>query len=122
MRENLSERQLTAQALGREIEKMGAWVTSPLPLDDTCKLRFQVLDRNRDAVVAKLAEWEWAPRLLSSYPRVCSEGFLPSSLYEIDIPGPPPVVDDRKIYDEVFRGKSKEDPTGILKYLGLDKK
>jgi hypothetical protein len=39
---------------------MGAWVVSPLPLDDNAPLRFQVMDSNRDAVISKLASWDWA--------------------------------------------------------------
>jgi hypothetical protein len=115
----LTERQQTAEALAAQIHKMGAWVTSAMPLDDSARLRFQVLDKDRDAVIAKLASWDWSPALCDNLPRVCSGGFLPAWTYSIDLPRPLPKVDDRKIYGEIFRGKSKEDPTGILKYLGL---
>jgi hypothetical protein len=117
----LTERQQQAAALGREIEKMGAFIVNPMPLDDSARLRFQVLDKDRDAVIEKLSAWDWSPALCDNLPRVCREGFLPAWTYSIDLPRPLPKVDDRKIYGEVFRGKTREDPTGILKYLGLDK-
>ena len=64
----LTERQKTAQALAREINAMGAWVTSPLPLDDKAPLRFQVMDTDRDAVISKLASWDWNPVPVSILP------------------------------------------------------
>jgi len=48
---NTCERQRTAEALAREINLMGAWVVSPSPPDANAKLRFQVLDRDRQKVL-----------------------------------------------------------------------
>src|SRR5262245_51842088 len=82
----LTDRQRTAQAIARELQRMGAWVTSPMPLDRDGKLRFQVLDKDRDAILARLSQWNWTPALLSAYPRICSDGMLQATLYEIDLP------------------------------------
>jgi hypothetical protein len=102
----LNERQQTAEALTREINAMGAWVVSPMPLDDNSKLRFQVLDRDRNAIIEKLSSWDWSPIFVSVLPRICPNGMVSASLYEIDLPKPrQPVFDDR-IYGEIGR---KED-------------
>jgi hypothetical protein len=82
----LNSRQQTAQALIHSISAMGAWVVSPLPLDDNGPLRFQVMDSNRDAVISKLASWDWPPVPVSILPRITQGGWQAASIYEIDLP------------------------------------
>src|SRR5262245_9965567 len=85
----LSERQQLAKRLADEIGKFdGVWVTSPLPLDDNAKLRFQLLDMERNHVLQTLKDWGWNPVCLSVLPRVHSTGLIAACLYEIDLPKP----------------------------------
>jgi hypothetical protein len=57
----LNERRQTAQALARELHRMGAAVVNPMPLADDARLRFQVPDANRQQVLEKLGSWNWSP-------------------------------------------------------------
>jgi len=95
----LSERQQVARNLAHELGKFdGVWVTSPLPLDDNAKLRFQLLDLERNHVIQTLKDWGWNPVCLSVLPRVHSTGLIAACLYEIDLPRErQPVHDDRTI-------------------------
>src|SRR5262245_56122090 len=94
----LSERQLQAQSLTYELQRMGAFVISPAPLRDDANLRFQVLDDDRDFVLAKLATWNWSPILCGTVPRFTPRGPSPATTYEINLPRPrQQVPDDRKI-------------------------
>jgi hypothetical protein len=119
----LSERQKTAESLAREINRMGAWVINPMPLDANAKLRFQVLDDNREKVLEKLAGWDWSPSLCGTFPRICLDGMKPANVYEIDLPPErQPVADDR-IPGEI----AKRDPelekaiADMLKACGFQK-
>jgi len=117
----LSERQKTAQALAHSINGMGAWVTSPLPLDDKAKLRFQVMDSDRDAVISKLASWDWSPVPVSFLPRITPQGMQAATLYEINLPADTPAVaDDRgMIAGEIAeRKKTSVEVEALRKYLG----
>jgi hypothetical protein len=119
----LTERQQTAAALTREIERMGAWVTSPLPLAPGERLRFQVTDETRDQILDRLGSWNWLPRLLSTYPRVTSRGLEPASLYEIFLePDKQPIADNR-IHGELASSDAKSDyeVEMLMKYLGWPK-
>jgi hypothetical protein len=94
----LTERQRTAEALAREIQKLGGWVTSPMPLDHGAKLRYHVLDKDREKVLEILSSWNWSPAFVSVLPRVTPGGMLSASIYEIYIePERQPIVDDRTI-------------------------
>jgi hypothetical protein len=97
----LSERQRTAESLAREIGLMGGWVVSPMPLDGNSKLRFQVIDKDRDAVIEKLSSWNWSPAFVSVLPRVCPDGMKLASLYEIDLPRENTVCFDDRIQGEL---------------------
>ena len=102
----LSERQQLAKRLADELDKMdGVWVTSPLPLDDSHKLRLQIKDIDRNEVTQLLKDWGWDPVCISVLPRVCSTGLMAACLYEIDLPQPrQEIVDDRAIpKDDVGR-------------------
>jgi hypothetical protein len=120
----LTERQQKAADLAREIHRMGAWVTNVMPLDDNARgLRFQVLDADRSRIIQTLTDWEWSPIFAGTLPRVCPDGFKLASIFEIDLPRErQSVADDRTIRGEIASGRPKFDPTGILKFLGLDKR
>ena len=119
----LNERQRTAEALAREINRFGnAWVTTPLPLADSAKgIRFQVLDSAREKVLERLASWDWSLAWCGSVPRITPHGMQPATVYEVDVPHPQPVVvDDRKmIAGEIAeRKKTSVEVEAIRKYLG----
>jgi hypothetical protein len=101
----LTDRQRTAESLAREISLMGGWVTSPMPLDNGAKLRFQILDENRDATIARLSSWNWSPSFVSTLPRVCTDGWKLASIYEIDLPREPQYVVDDTIRGELATGE-----------------
>ena len=63
----LTERQRKAQTLARELQAMGAWVTTALPLGDG-NLRFQVLDAQAEPILAALREGEWDARYIRQRP------------------------------------------------------
>jgi hypothetical protein len=116
----LSERQQTAEALAREIGRMGAWIISPLPLDAGARLRFQVLDTDRDQVIEKLSSWNWSPALCGMTPRVTYAGLQPASIYEIDLPSGQPIVDRSIRADETAGQKEPAaEILAVLKHLGL---
>jgi hypothetical protein len=117
----LSERQRTAESLARELHLMGAWVTSPMPLDGNSKLRFQVLDQDRNAVVEKLSSWNWSPSFVSALPRICPDGWKLASLYEIDLPRENPICFDDCITGELAtEERFSAEYYGMRKALGLD--
>jgi hypothetical protein len=101
----LTDRQRTAESLAREISLMGGWVVSPMPLDNGAKLRFQVLDTDRNAVVERLSSWNWNPSFVSTLPRVCTSGWELASIYEIDLPREPQYVVDDRIQGELATGE-----------------
>ena len=76
------------QAIVQEIHRLGGWVTNPQPLQDD-RLRFEVLDTQREPVLAKLADWNWSPRLCCAGSRFVPKGNgampQPTTLYEIDV-------------------------------------
>jgi hypothetical protein len=119
----LTERQQTAGALMCELQRLGAWVTSALPLRDDEKLKFQVLDENRSQVLEKLSQWGWGPTLCSNLPRITSRGMEAATIYEIDLPRErQPVVDDRSIKGEIAEQKKSEvELEALRKYLGITK-
>jgi hypothetical protein len=119
----LTERQQKAADLAREIHRMGAWVTNPMPLDDNARLRFQVLDSDRSRVIQTLTDWEWSPAFCGNLPRICSDGWKLASVFEIDLPRErQPVADDRTIRGELAtKEKSSVEVEAIMKYLGWKK-
>jgi hypothetical protein len=119
----LTERQQTAGALMCELQRLGAWVTSALPLGDDEKLKFQVLDENRSQVLEKLSQWGWGPTLCGNLPRITSRGMEAATIYEIDLPRErQPVVDDRIIHGEIAeQKKTAVELEGMRKYLGWTK-
>jgi len=107
----LSERQQLAKRLADDLDKMdGAWVTSPLPLDDNHKLRVQIKDVDKNRIVQWLRDLGWEPVCVSVLPRVCPTGLIGACLWEIDLPRErQPIHDDRIPNDEIGkRGQSAE--------------
>jgi hypothetical protein len=105
----LSERQQLAKSLADALDKMdGAWVASPLPLDDHAKLRVQIKDIDRNRIIQWLRDLGWEPVCVSVLPRVCNTGLIGACLYEIDLPRDrQPVVDDR-IHGDVVDNKREK--------------
>src|SRR5262245_33193048 len=101
----LTERQQTAERLMRWLQGKGmnAFVTNPMPLDPGQPgLRFQVLNEDRDVVLSKLREQDWAPIFLSINLRVCVDGVLrPCTTYQLDLAREQPVAQDRIIRGDV---------------------
>jgi hypothetical protein len=93
----LSERQQLAKRLADELGKMdGAWVTSPLPLDEHAKLRVQIKDIDRNRIIQWLRDLGWEPVFVSVLPRICTTGLIAAGLWEIDLPKPRQnILDDR---------------------------
>src|SRR5262249_2259694 len=121
-----SERQRQAEAIAAELGKLGvAWVTSPLPLSPNHKLRFEVLNEHRQAVLEKIGGWGWSPALVQSGLRFCVQDYSakPSSIYELALPAEQPtIVDDRRIPSSELADKEKKKAeVDILKYLGWKK-
>jgi hypothetical protein len=83
----LSDRQKTAEVLKHQLHQLGAIVVNAMPLSpDSPGLRFQILDNERDAMLRKLAEWDWTPTLISTGPRFCLDGTArPCSTYELRV-------------------------------------
>jgi hypothetical protein len=76
------------QAIMDEIARLGGWVVNPQPLQDE-RLRFEVLDDQREPILAKLGSWDWSPRLCCAGSRFIPKGngavLQPTTLYEIDV-------------------------------------
>jgi hypothetical protein len=101
----LTDRQRTAESLAHELHSMGAWCVSPMPLDGNSKLRFQVLDADRNAIIEKLSSWNWSPTFVSTLPRICPDGWKLASLYELDLPRENTVCFDDRIQGELATGE-----------------
>ena len=69
-----------------ELQKLGTWVTNAMPLSDD-KMRFEVLNDQRETVLAKLASWDWHPRPCDMGARFIPSGngavLQPTTLYEL---------------------------------------
>jgi len=95
---NLTSRQLQAEVLCRDLQRLGGWCLSPMPLRDDSRLRFQVLDGDHEELLEMLTNAGWSPILIQHGLRFTPQGAKPSIIYEIDIEHErPAVVDDRKI-------------------------
>src|SRR5262249_5849279 len=114
----LSNRQQLARNLATEIGKFdGAWVTSPLPLDDNAKLRFQLLDMERNHVLQTLKDWGWNPVCLSVLPRIHSTGLIAACLYEIDLPRERQPIHDDRIHGEVGKRERSRETEAMLEAI-----
>jgi hypothetical protein len=72
-----------------ELQRLGAWVVNPQPLRDD-RMKFEVLNSQREAVLAKLASWDWNPRPCDMGSRFVPSGngavLQPTTLYELQMP------------------------------------
>lgn len=72
-----------------ELHRLGAWVVNPQPLRDE-RMRFEVLNDQRESVLEKLASWDWHPRPCDMGTRIVPSGngavLRPTTLYELDLP------------------------------------
>jgi hypothetical protein len=118
----LTERQRTADALMRELHRLGAWVVSPLPLRDDAQLTFQVLDTDRSQILPKLSEWGWGTTLAGNTPRITNRGMEAATVYQLDLPRDrQPIADDRvkgTVSEYNRREKTPAEVEAIRKYLG----
>src|SRR5262245_11372913 len=117
----MTEREQTAAALVRSINAMsGAWVVSTPQAD---KIRFQVLDGDKNRVLQQLKDWNWEPAFVSILPRVTFNGMAAASVYEIVLPKERQEIPDARIAvprDEVATPKKSDvEMEGMRKYLGL---
>jgi|SRR5262245_3745536 len=113
----LTERQQQAQSLAHEIQRMGGFVINPMPLGDKARLRFQVLDKDKNAIIEKLMSWNWYPIYCNCLPRVTPVGMEAASTYEVDLPPErQPIVDDR-IYDS-GRARTTAEVQATLEHIG----
>jgi hypothetical protein len=122
----LSERQKIAERLTRELQALGATVTSVLPLRDDARLRFSVLDAARPKVLQELADGGWQVVFAGTNPSFFHpDGTMRlASIFEINIPHErQSIIDDRKTIPRNEIGPRKKTDTevkAVLKYLGWD--
>jgi len=104
---NLTSRQLQAEVLCRDLQRLGGWCLSPMPLREDARLRFQVLDGDHFELLEMLTNAGWNPILCNHGLRFTPQGAKPSIIYEIDIEHErPAVVDDRTIKGEIASDKA----------------
>jgi len=120
----LSNRQQLAKRLADELGKYeGVWIVSPLPLDNTAKLRVQILDTECNAMLQIIRDWGWDPVFVSLSPqRVTYAGFQMAPVYEVDLPRDraPVPVDDRTIKNTRLASTAKDSELEAMrKTLGL---
>jgi len=97
----LTPRQETAQRLTRELQSLGATVTSVLPLEEGKNLRFWVSDYKKKEVVQQLADAGYEPPIfLGMSPQMCTATYSMGLVNNFELPIPAarqPIVDDRAI-------------------------
>src|SRR5262249_411768 len=104
---NLTSRQLQAEVLCRDIQRLGAWCLSALPLNQNQRLRFQVLEGDQDQLLEMLTNAGWNPVFCNHGLRFTPQGAKPSIIYEIDIEHERQrVPDDRSIKGELASDKA----------------
>src|SRR5262245_20001652 len=80
----LTEHQQKAARLARKLGGVqGCWVTSPMPLRDDAKLRFQILDGERNRVLQMLEDAGYEAKFVSVLPRVTFVGMAGACVYEV---------------------------------------
>src|SRR5262245_58745413 len=117
---NLSARQLQAEVLSRDIQKLGAWCLSAMPLNENQRLRFQVLDGDHEELLEMLNNAGVKPVICNHVLRFTPQGAKPSIIYEIDIEHERPVVvDDRTIKGEIASDKAASAELEVFRRLKL---
>src|SRR5262245_16878874 len=99
----LTPRQATAEKLKHWLQAMGAFVTNPMPLDPQKSLRFDVLNNDRERVLAELHKQDWAPTTGVVHMRFYRDQLVPCTSFEITLPADQPVTQDRRIYGDCRR-------------------
>ena len=90
-----------------------------MPLDDSCKLRFQVLDTRKNETIELLRGWEWKPEFCSILPRITHKGLEAACLYEIDFSRERQPVMDRTIRGEIGGKEKSGEAEAIMRHLGF---
>src|SRR5262245_5564025 len=99
---SLSPRQQTAEKLKHWLQKMGALVTNPMPLNPGQQsLRFDVLHPDREHILTELRKQGWEPRIGIVQMRFHQDTLVPCTQFEIALPSDQPVTQDRRIYGDV---------------------
>ena len=98
---SLSPRQQTAEKLKHWLQKMGALVTNPMPLNPGQQLRFDVLNPDREHVLEELRKQDWTLITGVVRMRFYRDELVPCTSFKIALPSDQPVVQDRTIYGEV---------------------
>jgi hypothetical protein len=113
----LTERQEKAETLARELQEMGAVVTSPLPLADGCSLRFRVLAAKEAEILEELRAGDWSFHFVTSGPEFRLDGSTPlSHTYEIHLPIERTAIPGDRIDFPLATGK-KDDNSESAKML-----
>jgi hypothetical protein len=121
---NLTERQMVAARLTRELQAFGATVTNRKPLPEDEPLRFWVSDYKKREILQQLADAGYEPIFtgMSQQPDIQSYTMGLVNNFELRLPrDAQPVHDDRIIRGELAEPKPKSDVErqAILKYLGI---
>jgi hypothetical protein len=121
----LSERQKTAERLTRELQSLGATVTSVLPLAGDKHLRFWVSDYKKNELLQQLADAGYEPIFTGMTPQVdvqtYSMGFV--NCFELHLPREAqavPTAERRRIPDAELADPQKKgqgEVEAILKYV-----
>jgi hypothetical protein len=126
MTQLLNERQQTARALAEAIEGMGAWVISPMPLNDGKRLRVRIADSDKNRVLQGIRDLGFEPMFVTIAMRtdMKSYSFIPACDYEIAIGNERQFVVDDRIRGEIAEPKKPDDREmkGFKEYLGLGMK
>jgi len=81
----------------RWLQNMGAFVTNPMPLDPAQQLRFDVLNEDREHVLAELREQDWTPTIGVVHMRFHHDELVPCTTFEIALPSDPPVMQQNRV-------------------------
>jgi hypothetical protein len=122
----LSDRQKTAERLTRELQALGATVTSVLPLPDDQRLKFWVHDNQKREVLTQLRDGNYGPTFVGIQLQfvTCSYAAEMVSKFEIDLPRERQAVPiaERRIPDAVLASsepKSNYEVERVMRYLGM---
>ena len=123
----LSERQQRAAALTRELHKLGANVTTLLPLADDKNLRFWCPDYDKGKILTALADWGYEPVFLGTGFETCIKTYSMGLVNKFELPVPhkrQQVIDDRTIHGgELAKRDDKrtDEVAATLRHIGWRK-
>src|SRR5262249_44340574 len=107
----LTERQKTAQQISRELQGLGATVTSVLPLAEGRPLRFWVDDYKKREVLQALTDAGYSPTFIGMQPQVDAKSYSMGLVnnFELAIPADRQViVNDRAISKDPVVDRAEE--------------